>query len=148
LLEVAHLVAAADPGNTDLILAALLHDAIEDQQKTREEISALFGNHVAGVVMEVTDDKSLPKPERKRLQIETASKKSRDAKLIKIADKISNLRSVAKSPPPHWPDQRRREYVDWASKVVAEVAGISAWLDQQFDEAKTLALRSIPDQPA
>ena len=144
LLEVAALVAEADEGNTDLIVAALLHDAIEDQKIPLETITAQFGERVAGLVDEATDDKSLPKPERKRLQIETAPKKSRDAKLLKLADKISNLRSVALSPPSHWPDQRRREYVDWASAVAAGLVGVSDWLDKQFEEARKLAERSIP----
>ena len=144
LLEVAALVAEADEGNTDLIVAALLHDAIEDQKISRETIAAEFGERVAGLVQEATDDKSLPKPVRKQLQIETAPKKSRDAKLLKLADKISNLRSVALSPPSHWSDQRRREYVDWASAVAAGLVGVSDWLDKQFEEARKLAERSIP----
>jgi (p)ppGpp synthase/HD superfamily hydrolase len=145
LIEVAQLVSVADPGNTDLIIAALLHDAIEDQKKSREEIVALFGERVASLVDEATDDKSLPKPERKRLQIETAAKKSRDAKLLKLADKTSNLRSVAKSPPAHWSDNRRREYVAWSTAVANGLVGISEWLDRQFEEAKALALQSIPN---
>jgi (p)ppGpp synthase/HD superfamily hydrolase len=144
LIEVAELVAKADPGNIDLIVAALLHDAIEDQQKTPEEITELFGEGVAHLVLEVTDDKSIPKPERKRLQVETTPNKSREAKLLKLADKASNLRSVALSPPSHWPDQRRRQYVEWAGQVAAGAVGISAWLDQQFEEAKALALENIP----
>ncbi len=148
LLEVAELVAKADPGNTDLIVAALLHDAIEDVKKTREEIAELFGERVAGLVEEATDDKSLPKPERKRLQIETASTKSRDAKLLKLADKTSNLRSVALSPPSHWQDERRREYVAWSAAVAAGLFGVSEWLDGEFEKAKALALESIPTEAA
>jgi (p)ppGpp synthase/HD superfamily hydrolase len=146
LLEVAELVAKADPGNTDLIVAALLHDAIEDVKKTREEIAELFGERVAGLVEEATDDKSLPKPERKRLQIETASTKSRDAKLLKLADKTSNLRSVALSPPSHWQVERRREYVAWSAAVAAGLFGASEWLDGEFEKAKALALESIPTE--
>jgi (p)ppGpp synthase/HD superfamily hydrolase len=145
LLEVAALVAEADPGNTDLVIAALLHDSIEDVKKNRADIAPIFGEHVAALVLEVTDDKALPKPERKRLQVETAAQKSRSAKLLKLADKTSNLRSVAISPPAHWSDERRREYVAWAERVAVGVRGVSAWLDQQFDEAKALALRSIPE---
>lgn len=148
LIEVAQLVAEADPGNVDLIMAALLHDAIEDQKKSREEIAALFGERVTKLVEEATDDKSLPKPERKRLQIETAPNKSRDAKLLKLADKTSNLRSVALSPPTHWPNQRRRAYVAWSTAVAAGLFGVSEWLDRQFEEARELALQSIPDQAA
>jgi (p)ppGpp synthase/HD superfamily hydrolase len=148
LIEVAQLVSVADPGNTDLIVAALLHDAVEDQKKSREDIVALFGERVASLVVEATDDKSLPKPERKRLQIETAPKKSRDAKLLKLADKTSNLRSIAKSPPAHWSDDRRREYVAWSTAVANGLVGISEWLDHQFEEAKALALQSIPNESA
>jgi (p)ppGpp synthase/HD superfamily hydrolase len=144
LLEVAALVAEADPGNTDLVIAALLHDSIEDVKKERAEIARLFGERVAALVAEVTDDKSLPKPERKRLQVETAAKKSRDAKLLKLADKTSNLRSVAKSPPAHWSDERRREYVVWSTAVSAGLVGVSEWLDGEFENAKALALQSIP----
>ncbi|MEQ1716429.1 MAG: HD domain-containing protein, partial [Hyphomicrobium sp.] len=143
LIEVAEMVAVADPGNVDLIVAALLHDAVEDAKKTKEEIAAIFGERVAGMVAEATDDKSLPKPERKRLQIETTPKKSRDAKLLKLADKVSNLRSVALSPPSHWSDDRRREYVTWATRVAEGAFGISDWLDKQFEEARELALRHI-----
>lgn len=148
LIEVAELVAEADPGNTDLVVAALLHDAIEDQQIPVKTLAKLFGERVAGLVMEATDDKSLPKPERKRLQVEHAPKKSRDARLLKLADKTSNLRALAKSPPAHWPVERRREYVDWASRVAAGLVGVSEWLDGMFEEAKARALESIPAEAA
>ena len=98
LLEVAALVADAG-GDQQTIIAALLHDAIEDQEISREIIAGQFGEHVAAIVIEVTDDKSLPKEARKAAQIATACSKSHSAKLIKLADKISNLRSVASSPP-------------------------------------------------
>ena len=120
LLEVASLVAEATGGKDPaLVIAALLHDAIEDQKIPREVIAEEFGEDVASLVVECTDDKSLPKPERKRLQIVNAPKKSARAKLLKLADKVSNLRSVADSPPSHWPAQRRADYVVWARKVVA-----------------------------
>jgi hypothetical protein len=85
--------------------------------------------------MEVTDDKSLPKAERKRKQVESAPKTTREAKLIKLADKTSNLRAVANSPAPNCSVERRLEYVDWAKKVVAGIRGTSPWLEQQFDDA-------------
>jgi hypothetical protein len=96
----------------------------------------------AGIVREVTDDKSLPKAGRKRLQVELAGHKSREAKLIKLADKTSNLRAIANSPPPDWSVQRRLEYVRWAREVVAQVRGTSPWLEQQFDEAANQAEQS------
>jgi (p)ppGpp synthase/HD superfamily hydrolase len=100
LLEVAKLVAEATAGaDHNLIVAALLHDTIEDQGVTREEIAAQFSDDIADLVMEVTDDKKLPKAERKRLQIEHAPNLTARAKVLKLADKISNLRSVTTSPP-------------------------------------------------
>jgi hypothetical protein len=91
----------------------------------------------------VTDDKTLPKDERKRKQIETAPKKSREAKLIKLADKTSNLRTIASSPAAGWSVKRRLEYIEWAKNVVAGLRGISPWLEQQFDEAAAAAERSL-----
>ena len=143
LIEVAQLVAEAAPGNVDLIVAALLHDAIEDQQKTWEEIAELFGERVAHLVEEVTDDKAIPKAERKRLQIQNAPKKSQDAKILKLADKTANLRALVASPPHDWPLQRRREYVDWAASVVAGLKGVSPWLEGKFEDARQSALRSL-----
>ena len=93
--------------------AALLHDAVEDQEVPVEMIAQEFGKRVADIVMEVTDDKTLPKDERKRKQIETAPKKSREAKLINLADKTSNLRAIASSPVADWSVKRRLEYIEW-----------------------------------
>jgi (p)ppGpp synthase/HD superfamily hydrolase len=144
LLEVANLVAAATEGREpDVVIAALLHDAVEDQGITTEQIEADYGAKVAGIVGEVTDDKSLPKAERKRRQVETAANKSREAKLIKLADKTSNLRAIADSPPPDWSAERRSDYVRWASEVIAKVRGTSPWLERQFDEAVTRAEQSV-----
>jgi (p)ppGpp synthase/HD superfamily hydrolase len=145
LLEVASLVAEATAGaDPNLIVAALLHDTIEDQGVTREDIAAQFNDDVAGLVVEVTDDKTLPKAERKRLQIEHAPKLTPRAKILKLADKISNLRSVATSPPAHWPMQRRIDYVIWTTKVVQGLRGASGLLEQEFDRAAAHAERTIP----
>src|SRR3954451_3575402 len=144
LLEVAKLVAQATEGaDPQLVIAALLHDAVEDQGVKPETIARDFGRHVADIVMEVTDDKSLPKAERKRKQVETAPKKSREAKLIKLADKTSNLRAVATSPAPDWSVERRREYVEWAMNVAKGLRGTSPWLEDQFHNAVKQALRSL-----
>jgi (p)ppGpp synthase/HD superfamily hydrolase len=144
LVEVANLVAAATNGTEpNAVIAALLHDAVEDQGVTAEMIASEFGNQVADIVIEVTDDKSLPKAERKRKQIENAPKKSREAKLIKLADKISNVRAVTISPAIGWPVQRRLEYIEWAKQVVAGMRGTSPWLEQQFDEAADRAVRAL-----
>lgn len=146
LLEVAALVAEAAPDNVDLIVAALLHDAIEDQPITAERIAEEFNERVARLVIEATDNKTLPKEDRKRLQIETAAKKSPDAKLLKLADKISNLRSIAKSPPAHWSLERRTAYIDWSVSVVeAGFLGNSDVLDKKFAEARAEAERSVKE---
>lgn len=136
LTEVADLVAAATGGeDIDLIIAAVLHDTIEDTATTREELAREFGERVAGMVAEVTDDKSLPKAERKRLQIEHAPHISSGAKIIKLADKTANLHSLKKIPPADWSAERIADYVSWAQAVAAGCRGTNAWLERQFDEA-------------
>jgi guanosine-3',5'-bis(diphosphate) 3'-pyrophosphohydrolase len=117
-----------------VICAALLHDTIEDTETTAEEIRERFGAKVARVVEEVTDDKHLDKAERKRLQIEHAPHISREAKLVKLADKICNLRDMAASPPKTWPRSRVREYFDWAKAVVEGLRGAHPRLESLFDE--------------
>jgi guanosine-3',5'-bis(diphosphate) 3'-pyrophosphohydrolase len=144
LLEVASLVAEATQGkNPKVIIAALLHDAIEDQEVPRDIIAQEFGEEVAALVEEVTDDKSLEKHQRKRKQVETAHKKSDDAKRIKLADKTSNLRAITFSPPPDWSVKRRLEYIRWAQEVVSGLRGASRSLEEEFDRAVSDAERSI-----
>src|SRR3954468_18381888 len=136
LAEVAHLLAEATGGNdTNLVIAGLLHDCIEDQGVTYEELVELFGADVAGLVRDVTDDKTLLKAERKRLQVQESPHKSDRAKMLKIADKTSNLRAMAVSPPSGWDEQRKPDYFAWALAVVAGCRGVNAYLEQKFDEA-------------
>lgn len=147
LAEVAHLVAEATAGrDAHVIAAAYLHDTVEDVGVTAEELRAAFNDDVAALVLEVTDDKSLAKAERKRLQIVNAPHKSDRAKLIKLADKTSNLRALVLSPP-DWPLARRREYVVWARAVAEGLSGANAYLESRFEEAADraeAALRSPP----
>ncbi len=117
-----------------VICAALLHDTIEDTETTPAEIRKRFGAKVARIVLEVTDDKALPKAQRKHLQIEHAPHISREAKLVKLADKICNLRDMGASPPKTWPKSRVREYFDWAKKVVDALRGVHRVLERIFDE--------------
>jgi GTP diphosphokinase / guanosine-3',5'-bis(diphosphate) 3'-diphosphatase len=134
-LEVANIL--ADIGNiddVDILSAAILHDTIEDTETTAQELAGLFGTRVSGLVVEVTDDKSLPKQVRKQLQIEHAPHLSAGAKQIKLADKISNIRDVTQNPAIGWDDDRRREYVEWGIAVVAGLRGVSSELEAYFDE--------------
>lgn len=135
-IEVAEILSRVG-GITDVhtLQAAILHDTIEDTRTTAGELETCFGAKVRRLVEEVTDDKQLPKAERKRLQIVNAPLLSRKAKLIKIADKISNVRDVTHSPPTHWPHQRRCEYLDWAEQVVAGLRGENTAVDALFDQA-------------
>jgi guanosine-3',5'-bis(diphosphate) 3'-pyrophosphohydrolase len=118
-----------------VLIAAILHDTIEDTDTTEQELVKHFGKDVADIVLEVTDDKALPKAERKRLQIEHAAHISRRAKLVKLADKICNLRDIAASPPADWSIQRKQEYFDWAKAVVDELRGVHPGLEHLFDKA-------------
>ena len=118
-----------------VLIAAVLHDTIEDTDTTEPELAKLFGDEITAIVLEVTDDKALPKAERKRLQIEHALTISRRAKLVKLADKICNLRDMASSPPAEWSLERRQEYFDWAKAVIEGLRSSHPTLERLFDEA-------------
>ena len=125
----------ADAGVADpaVLAAALLHDTIEDTDTTAAELEERFGPAVRGLVEEMTDDKSLDKAVRKELQVEHAAHASAGARMIKLADKICNVRDVAASPPPDWPRARRVEYLDWSERVVAGCRGCQPELEALFD---------------
>ena len=143
LLEVAELVSSVltEP-DANLVIAALLHDTVEDVGVTKEELIENFGQDVADLVLEVTDDKSLPKRERKRLQVLNAPKKSVRAQVIKLADKISNLRAMLASPPADWSVRQRLEYIEWAKEVVDALSapdhGLKAEFERLYDQAGSL----------
>lgn len=114
--------------------SALLHDTVEDTDTTLEEIEENFGKAIRSVVAEVTDDKSLPKAKRKRLQVETAPKKSEEAKLVKLADKLYNLRDLQDSPPVGWSEERVQEYYEWAGQVLRGCVGTNATLEEEIEK--------------
>ena len=118
----------------NVIQGAILHDTIEDTETTAEELLGLFGYEVTDYVVEMTDDKSLPKSERKRLQVVNAPHKSQGAKLIKICDKICNITDVTNDPPTHWNLQRRNEYLEWAKHVVDALGEVNKDLKSLFIE--------------
>lgn len=118
----------------NVLIGAILHDTIEDTKTTKEELMEIFGNEVTSYVIEMTDDKSIPKAERKRLQIENAPNKSYGAKQIKLCDKICNITDVIHNPPDFWDLQRRKDYLDWAENVVAGLRGINPILEKIFDD--------------
>jgi guanosine-3',5'-bis(diphosphate) 3'-pyrophosphohydrolase len=130
-------ILSKEAGITDIevICGALLHDTVEDTDTTPEELEERFGKNIADIVMDVTDDKNLPKAERKQLQIEHASHASPKAKLVKMADKIANLRDIASSPPDGWDESRKREYYDWAKQVVDHVRERHEGLALLFERA-------------
>ncbi|MFL6728193.1 MAG: HD domain-containing protein [Sphingomicrobium sp.] len=137
------LVSEGHVDDPDVLAAALLHDTVEDTGTTTEELEHEFGRRIAEIVAEVTDDKSLPKEERKRLQVAKAAQKSDAAKLVKLADKISNLRDIASSPPADWSQHRRVEYFHWAKQVVDALRGANPRLEAVFDRAYADGLASI-----
>ena len=144
LAEVANLLAAATDGaDAELVAAGWLHDTIEDTETTPAELAQKFSGRVASLVAEVTDDMTLPKGERRRRQVVDAPHKSADARLIKIADKISNIRGRILPEPT--PDQRDElaDYTAWAVEVVSGCRGGNAFLDDQFDEAVAQARSTL-----
>lgn len=135
-------VLAREGGVADIevLAAALLHDTIEDTATSFEELVGHFGARIAGMVAEVTDDKNLPKAERKRLQIVHASGISPGAKLVKLADKICNLRDIV-ARPPDWDLELKQGYFDWAKRVVDGLRGAHAVLEAEFDRVHALRPR-------
>jgi guanosine-3',5'-bis(diphosphate) 3'-pyrophosphohydrolase len=140
LAEVASILAeVTDGSDAELVAAGWLHDTVEDTDTTREELAQKFGERVAALVVEVTDDMSLPKTKRRQRQIEDAPHKSPDARLIKIADKISNIRARIHADPTAEERADLTDYVDWAEQVVAGCRGGNAALDRMFDDTVKLA---------
>jgi GTP diphosphokinase / guanosine-3',5'-bis(diphosphate) 3'-diphosphatase len=129
--------------DADTLAAAILHDTVEDTEATAEDLTELFGSAIRDLVLECTDDKSLPKEERKRLQVVNASHKSQSAKCIKMADKISNVRDISESPPVFWTIERMQEYLIWAEKVVAGLRGANKPLEDLFDKTLATARDSV-----
>lgn len=147
LAEVARLLAEATGGEDRvLVMAGLLHDTLEDTETTREELECEFGPEIAALVAEVSDDKSLDRETRKRLQATTAAHKSPRAKMIKLADKTSNLRSIVESPPSNWSEQRKLRYVEWAREVVAGCRGVNRRLEAEFDAAYCAGISHLENQ--
>ena len=144
LAEVANLLATATDGaDAELVAAGWLHDTIEDTETTREELAQKFSKRVAALVVEVTDDMSLPKDQRRQQQIIDAPNKSSGAKLIKIADKISNIRARIHSDPSAEERADLKDYTDWAEQVVAGCRGGNATLDSMFDDTVKLARSAL-----
>jgi GTP diphosphokinase / guanosine-3',5'-bis(diphosphate) 3'-diphosphatase len=119
--------------NKDVLCAAILHDTIEDTQTSEEELKKEFGNKITSIVLEVTDDKSLPKDVRKQNQIDHAPHISIEAKMVKLADKICNVRDIISSPPVNWSLERKEAYFKWAGDVVAGIRGTNIKLENIFD---------------
>jgi (p)ppGpp synthase/HD superfamily hydrolase len=135
LIEVAELIAgSSDALDTELVIAGLLHDTVEDAGVSMQELEERFGRDVAGLVAEVTDDKSLPKETRKMLQVQNAPLKSERAQTLKLADKISNLRSLLASPPAGWSLERKLQYFEWAKAVVDGLTSPNRLLKAEFDK--------------
>ena len=124
----------ADVRDAALLIAAILHDTIEDTDTTPDDIKREFGEEILALVLEVTDDKNLPGHIRKQLQVEHAPHKSERAKLLKLADKISNVGDISNWPPKDWSVERRQEYLLWTERVVAGLRGVNEKLERQYDD--------------
>jgi guanosine-3',5'-bis(diphosphate) 3'-pyrophosphohydrolase len=132
-IQLAHILVQENVEDPEVLAAALLHDTIEDTNTSLEELEIVFGYEVAGIVAECTDDKNLSKLERKQAQIDHAAHISHKAKLVKIADKIANVNDINDAPPAGWSLERKREYFDWAKRVVDQMRGTHPSLEARFD---------------
>jgi guanosine-3',5'-bis(diphosphate) 3'-pyrophosphohydrolase len=145
-VDLAYLLSNRAGIQDDVVLAAaLLHDTVEDTDTTLDEIEREFGKAVRDVVEEVTDDKSLPKEERKQQQIDHAPHLSDRARLVKLADKISNLQDILASPPDGWSTERKLKYFQWAKRVVDPIRGSDEVLEQVFDEVYERGMNTLLD---
>ncbi|WP_431300163.1 HD domain-containing protein [Tabrizicola sp. BL-A-41-H6] len=142
VVEVATLVARFG-GSEAQVMATWLHDTVEDCGVLPAEIAERFGDEVAALVVEMTDDKSLPKAERKELQVRNAPHKTDAAALIKICDKLSNIRAVGAAPPLHWPVERQMAYLDWADAVVSRLPGGADPVREAFADALALSRKAV-----
>ena len=143
LIEVVDLVASVEGGDMDVLIAALLHDVLEDTRTGYDELAAAFGERVARIVQENSDDMTLPKPERRRVRLAGISKKSREARLVKFADIISNLRAIAVSPPAGWSNDRRLGYLDSCRNLVDAGRGSNAEIERIFDDTAKAVEQAI-----
>ncbi|MFW5785609.1 MAG: HD domain-containing protein [bacterium] len=134
--------------SVEILCAALLHDTIEDTDTTEEELRREFGDAITDLVLEVTDDKSLPKAERKRRQVLHAAEVSDGAAVIKLADKTSNVEDIAESPPANWTLQRRIEYLDWTERVVNELTDVNEALERHYRDTLAHARETIAREEA
>lgn len=142
-IDVVQILWEAGVRESAVLIAALLHDVIEDTTTPPEEIGELFGAEILALVVEVTDDKTLPKVERKRRQVQNAPHKSPGAAQIKIADKISNICAIIDYPPGGWSLQRKLEYLAWSEQVVAGLRGCSRQLEDRYDQTLAQAREAL-----
>jgi (p)ppGpp synthase/HD superfamily hydrolase len=147
LIEVVYLLVESEVTDQAVLQAAALHDTLEDTETSSRELAAEFGDETARLVKEVTDDKTLSKQERKRLQIDHAPGLSPGAKQIKIADKLSNIKAVLAAPPEHWNRQRQIEYLEWSARVVDGCRGVNLNLERRYDGVLEPGLESLRANP-
>jgi guanosine-3',5'-bis(diphosphate) 3'-pyrophosphohydrolase len=134
-LEVMNLVVLhVENASEEILIAAVLHDVVEDTTITSAEIKAMFGQHVAKLVDELTDDKLMTKEERKRMQLEEVHRLSPEGKLLRLCDKICNVYDILYAPPGDWELSRRMDYIRWAKAVVDKIRGTHKVLEVRFDE--------------
>ena len=136
------LAGAGLEGDADLLIAALLHDVVEDTDTPAEELRRRFGDRVAEIVLELTDDKELDWRERKRLVVQSIARKSREAQLIKLSDLIANVSDLIHHPP-NWQEERKRGYLLWAETVVGAMRGVQPDLERRFNDLLRDARRSV-----
>jgi guanosine-3',5'-bis(diphosphate) 3'-pyrophosphohydrolase len=143
-IEVAQMIAsAAQDTPSAVIAAALLHDTVEDTPTTIDEIRNEFGDQVASIVAEVTDAKGVTRETRRQHQVDNGPRYSPAAKLIKLADKISNVREIGEDPPAHWTVERQLGYFAWARQVVDALGRVNPALETCFLQAAAVSERSV-----
>ena len=132
--------------NVTILTAAILHDTIEDTETTTDDIRERFGEEVLSIILEVTDDKSLSKMVRKRLQVAHATELSYEARVVKLADKLINCRDILNDPPEYWTLKRRQDYIQWGADVLYRIRGTNPQLEAAFDRVIARAEKELDYQ--
>lgn len=143
-LEVMNLVVTnVEKPHSDVLIAAVLHDVVEDTHVTSSEIKQAFGARVAKLVEELTDDKTLSKEERKRIQLSEVHSLSEEGKLLRLCDKICNVYDILYAPPGDWDMVRRMDYLHWSKNVVDKIRGTHNTLETRFDELYAAGMKLL-----
>jgi (p)ppGpp synthase/HD superfamily hydrolase len=143
LIEVASLLSrVAEVTDHEVIIAAILHDVLEDTEAREGDIFDRFGGTVLAYVKHVTDDKLLSLEKRRIAQLKSIENSSSQIQLIKLADHCSNIASL----PPSWDRARLESYISWSHSIAVHCYSASEELAKVYKKRYDSALEICVSQ--